>query len=49
MLQKTDIVNPFDPSLIDVDIAVVNMGYLLDILKNGFIELKPDFQRASDL
>jgi hypothetical protein len=49
MLQKTDIVNPFDPSLIDVDIAVVNMGYLLDLLKNGFIELQPDFQRASDL
>lgn len=49
MLQKTDIEKPFDPSLIDVDISVVNMGYLLDQISYGFIDFRPDFQRASNL
>lgn len=49
MLQKTDIVDPFDPSLIDVDIEVVNIGLLIDNLMYGRIYLKPEFQRASDL
>lgn len=49
MLQKTDIVKPFDPSQIDVDISVINMGYLLDQLSYGRIDLMPDFQRSGDL
>lgn len=49
MLQKTDIVKPFDPSQIDVDIAVINMGYLLEQLSYGRIDLMPDFQRSGDL
>ena len=43
------IVEPFDPSKIDVDISNVNLGSLLDQLQNNEIELAPDFQRASDI
>ena len=43
------IVEPFNPSQIDVDISVVNLGYLLDKLQYGEINLQPKFQRASDL
>ncbi len=43
------IVEPFNPSQIDVDISVVNLGYLLDKLQYGEINLQPEFQRASDL
>lgn len=49
MMQENRIVEPFDPSQIDVDISVVNLGYLLDKLQYGEIDLQPDFQRASDL
>jgi len=40
---------PFDPSDIDVDAATVNLGYLLNLLELGQIDLSPDFQRAADL
>jgi hypothetical protein len=40
---------PFDPSKIDVDIQVVNLGFLIDMLQNDEIELQADFQRASGL
>ena len=49
MLQKTNIEKPFDPSLIDVDITVINLGYLLDQLSYGIIDLMPDFQRSGNL
>lgn len=40
---------PFDPTQIDVNIETVNLGSLIDMLENGEIDLKPEFQRASDL
>ena len=43
------ITKPFDPNSIDVDIATVNLGLLIDQLKNDEIDLTPDFQRASDI
>ncbi len=43
------ITEPFDPSKIDVDIATINLGLLIDQLANKEIELAPDFQRASDI
>ena len=49
MLQKTDIEKPFDPSLIDVDIAVINIGHLLDQMQYGWIDLMPEFQRSDML
>lgn len=47
--QDKDMVGPFDPNSIDVDIATVNLGMLIDLLKNEEIDLAPDFQRASDI
>lgn len=40
---------PFDPNDIDVDIATVNLGSLLEQLEYDEIELKPEFQRSSDV
>lgn len=40
---------PFDPNDIDVDISVVNLGSLLDQLEYEEIDLKPEFQRSSDV
>lgn len=40
---------PFDPTMIDVDIATINLGSLIDMLDNGEINLQPDFQRSSDI
>ena len=34
---------------IDVDIATVNLGSIIDMLENDEIELQPDFQRAADV
>lgn len=44
-----DIIGPFDPNDIDVDISVVNLGFLLDQLEYKEIDLQPEFQRASDV
>ena len=43
------ITTPFDPNSIDVDMATVNLGLLIDQLVNDEIDLQPDFQRASDI
>lgn len=43
------ITEPFNPNSIDVDIATVNLGMLIDQLGNEEIELNPEFQRASDI
>lgn len=43
------ITKPFDPNAIDVDIATVNLGSLIEQLENDEIDLQPDFQRASDV
>ena len=40
---------PFDPTKIDVDISVYNLGTLLEQLEYEEIDLTPDFQRSSDL
>lgn len=43
------ITKPFDPNKIDVDIATVNLGSLIDQLENDEIDIQPDFQRATDV
>lgn len=40
---------PFDPKDIDVDISTVNLGSLLEQLEYDEIDLKPEFQRSSDV
>ena len=40
---------PFDPNDIDVDISTVNLGSLLEQLEYDEIDLKPEFQRSSDV
>ena len=40
---------PFDPNQIDVDIAVVNLGSLLEQLEYNEIDLSPEFQRSSNI
>lgn len=40
---------PFDPNEIDVDIATVNLGSLLEQLEYNEIDLTPEFQRSSDV
>lgn len=42
-------VGPFDPNDIDVDISTVNLGSLLEQLEYNEIDLKPEFQRSSDV
>jgi hypothetical protein len=48
-LDESKIKVPFDPSEIEVDTATVNLGYLVNQLELGQINLSPDFQRAADL
>jgi uncharacterized protein with ParB-like and HNH nuclease domain len=48
-LGESKIKIPFDPSEIEVDAATVNLGYLLNLLELGQLDLSPDFQRAADL
>lgn len=43
------ITKPFNPNDIDVDIATVNLGSVIEQLENEEIELQPDFQRAADV
>ncbi len=40
---------PFNPSDIKMDTQTVNLGSVLEMLEYGEINLKPDFQRSSDL
>lgn len=47
--KENPIKEPFDPTQIDVDIATINLGSLIDMLENEEIDLQPDFQRASDI
>lgn len=48
-VDSNDAVGPFDPNDIDVDISVVNLGSLLEELEYEEIDLKPEFQRSSDV
>lgn len=45
----SDVIGPFDSNAIDVDISVVNLGSLLEQLEYQEIDLKPEFQRASNV
>jgi len=46
----TDIITkPYDPNKIDVDIATINLGLLIEWLSHDMIDLSPSFQRSSDL
>lgn len=47
--EEKPITKPFNPTDIDVNIETVNLGSLIEMLENGEIDLKPEFQRASDL
>lgn len=49
MNMERTITTPFNPNSIDVDIATVNLGMLIEQLENEEIDLNPDFQRASDI
>jgi hypothetical protein len=40
---------PFDPRKVDVSISTPNLGALITRLKQGEIDLIPDFQRSGDL
>ena len=48
-LGETTIRIPFNPSDIKMDTQTVNLGYVFEMLENGEINLKPDFQRSADL
>lgn len=43
------ITTPFNPNCIDVDMATINLGMLIENLVNDEIDLQPDFQRSSDI
>ncbi len=43
------ITKPYDPDQIKVDQQNVNLGYLIEMLEEGEIDLMPDFQRSMDL
>lgn len=44
-----EITKPFNPNMIDVDIATINLGSMIEELENNEIDLQPDFQRSSDV
>ena len=46
---SNDVVGPFDPNDIDVDISTVNLGFLLDDLEDKKIKMDPEFQRESNV
>jgi hypothetical protein len=49
VVDTADLEGPFDPNAIDVDISVVNLGYLIEQLTYDEIDLTPEFQRTSDV
>ena len=48
-LFDTPISKPFDPSSFKVEVKNTTVGQLADMLKNGMIDLQPDFQLHGDL
>lgn len=48
-LFDTPINKPFDPSSLKVEVKNTTVGQLADMLKNGMIDLQPDFQRHGNL
>lgn len=49
VFEDTYMNGPFNPNDIDVDISVVNLGSVLDQLEYEEIDLKPEFQRSSNV
>ena len=47
--KEASITKPFNPNEIDVDIATVNLGSVIEQLENEEIDLQPDFQRSADV
>lgn len=48
-IDSQQITKPFNPNEIDVDIATVNLGSIIEQLENNEIDLQPDFQRSADV
>ena len=48
-IDEGPIVNPFDPSLIDIDTKQPTISNIVDQIGNNEIDLAPDFQRAANL
>lgn len=48
-LFDTPIEKPFDPSSLKVEVKNTTVGHLAEMLRNGMIDLQPDFQRHGDL
>ncbi len=49
LLFDAPISKPFDPSSLKVEVKNTTVGQVADMLKNGMIDLQPDFQRHGDL
>lgn len=49
LLFDTPINKPFDPSSLKVEVKNTTVGQLADMLRNGMIDLQPDFQRHRNL
>lgn len=47
--KSSRIIEPFDPTTIDVDVSTVNLGSVIDMLRYDEINLQPEFQRSSDV
>ena len=46
---RTSVKEPFDPSLLKAEVKNSTIGALVDMLKNGLIDLNPEFQRSGNL
>lgn len=49
MVNCSNIHEPFDPSMIEVEIKNFTIGTLVEMMKNGAIDLAPSFQRNADI
>jgi len=48
-IDEGPIINPFDPTLIDIDTKQPTISNIVDQIRNNEIDLSPDFQRAANL
>lgn len=46
---KSSVKVPFDPSSIKAEVKNTTIGFLIDMMKNGIIDLEPEFQRNGNL
>lgn len=49
MQQQTDIIKPFDPSQLKVEVKNTTINSLCEMLEHEMIDLQPDFQRHANL